>query len=187
MHLANEHQSIDDYKDDLDLLPFSWKNSSWYPKELQDCLNSIIPDHSLYTRKDAKEDGENKVNISPYHNIVRAEFPPSPNDKLGFQKDDMLHIYNLGIVFYELFSGGERLPESIDQISSAESANKNGTNETDVNEEPLPHTMAGALDLLGRLSIFDEVCSIGNLLINSEVSHQHLDITDENFMPHKKG
>jgi len=110
VHLSNEHQSIDDYKEDLQPLPFSWQNPSSDPNELQALLNPAIHHESLFTGSDDEEgastgrvsevslftgsDDEegastgrvSEVNMAPYNNVARAEFSPSANDKIGFDK-----------------------------------------------------------------------------------------------------
>ena len=184
VHLSNEHQSIDDYKEDLQPLPFSWQNPSSDPKELQALLkSSIIHDESLFTGSDDDEGAStgrvSKVNTAPYNNIARAEFSPSANDKIGFHNGEMQRIYNLGIVFYELFSGGER-PQKTDAQT------KTVVNEADVDKKPYHHTLFSALDLSGRLSIFDEISDTEYLFENSNNNHQPLDTTEENLMPRKK-
>eukprot|EP00984_Skeletonema_dohrnii_P006212 scaffold2234_cov80-Skeletonema_dohrnii-CCMP3373.AAC.1 len=53
--------------------------------------------------------------ISKLHfNIKRADFLPSGEaaDSRGEREDGMRRIYSLGIVLYEIFSGGERPPET---------------------------------------------------------------------------
>ncbi len=190
VHLSNEHRSIDDYKEDLQPLPFSWQNPSSDPKELQALLKCIIHDESLYTGSDDEEGAStgrvSEVNMAPYNNVARAEFSPSANDKIGFDKGEMQRIYHLGIVFYELFSGGERPQKTDAQTKTVESTDKSGVNEADVDKKLDPHTLFSALDLSGRLSIFDEISDTGYLFESSNNNHQPLDITEENLMPRKK-
>ena len=195
VHLSNEHRSIDDYKEDLQPLPFSWQNPSSDPKELQALLKSVIHDESLYTGSDDEEGAStgrvSEVNMAPYNNVARAEFSPSANDKIGFDKGEMQRIYHLGIVFYELFSGGERHQKTDAQTKTVESTDKCGVNEADVDKKPYPHTLLSALDLSGRLSMFDEISDTGfsdtgYLFESSNNNHQPLDITEENLMPRKK-
>jgi hypothetical protein len=72
VHLSNDHKSIDDYKDDLEPLPFSRQNPSCDLTELQGMLNNFIPDHSLYHRNDAEEG----VSISGANEAVPNFFLP---------------------------------------------------------------------------------------------------------------
>jgi predicted ATPase len=70
-------------------------------------------------------------------------------------------IYSLGLVFYEIFSGGGRPPE----IEQQEIATESGNNETgeELNEELLEDLdsllcdNAAPIDLEGQLSIFDDI------------------------------
>ena len=101
MHSSNEHQSIDDYKEDLQPLPFSWQNPSSDPNELQALLNPAIHYESLFTGSDDEEGAStgrlSEVTMASFNNVARAEFSPSANDKIGFDKGEMQRIYHLGI------------------------------------------------------------------------------------------
>jgi len=189
VHLSNEHQSIDDYKEDLEPLPFSWQNPSSESKELQALSKSTIHDESRFTRCDDEEGafsgGASKVNIAPYNNVARAEFSLSANNKLGPHKGEMQRIYNLGIVFYELFSGGERPQKINTQTATDESTEKSGANEADVDKELYPHTLVGGLDLSGRLR-FEEISDTGYIFENFDNNRETLDIAEENVMTRKK-
>ncbi len=181
MHLTNEHHNIDDNTEDLQPLPFSSKNPSWDPKDLQTMLNYISPDHSLYTKNGAEEEVStcivNEANNVPFHDVVRAEFSHSPNDELCSQISQRQRIYNLGLVFYELFSVGERPQEINTRSDTAVSMHKHGVDEGDAVEEPLT---------LGKLSIFDDIDDVENIFKYSEDGSQLLDVTEVNLIPQKK-
>ncbi len=97
----------------------------------------------------------------------------------------MDRIYNLGIVFYELFSGEGRHPE-IKPQDTAETAEKSGIHKTDMDKEPHPHPLACPLNFLGRLSIFNDAGNVGDSLESSDNNCQLLDVTENNSMPRKK-
>ncbi|KAL3822933.1 hypothetical protein ACHAXA_011648 [Cyclostephanos tholiformis] len=181
VHLSNERHNIDDYTEDLQPLPFSSQRPSSDPKELQAMLNSVIPDLLSYTKNDDEEGAStciaDEVNNVPFHDVVRVEFSHSQNDELCSQISEMQRIYNLGLVFYELFSGGERPPEINTQNDTAESMRKHGVNEDDVDGEPLP---------LGRLSIFNDDDDVEGIFKNSDDCCPLLDVNDENLMSRKK-
>ena len=133
--------------DDLQPLPFD--NPGTDPRELQAMLNSLIPDHSLYTKEDLGEEG-----IVSYHDVDRAEFiTPSQSNGITCNNDEMKNIYSLGIVFYQLFSGGE-IPPGIPQIGT-----KNeplGDDIVNCSSTSLNNNQAGAsLDVAGGLNIRD--------------------------------
>jgi predicted ATPase len=185
---------------DLQPLPISWQNPSSDPKELQVMLNSIIPDHSVYTTNDAEEgtptSGANEANGIPHHNEASAEFSPYPCDKLdshesgnklGSHDGEMQRIHNLGLVFYELFLGGERPPATKAHVDTFGCMGiNNSVNRADFDAETLPHNLALDLNLSERLSIFDGISCMGDLSVNSGDSRQPLDITEKNIMAKKK-
>ena len=185
---------------DLQPLPFSSQNPSPDPKELQVMLKSIIPDRSLNTTNDAEEgtptSGANEANEISHCNEAWAEFLPYPSDKLdshesgdklGSHDDEMQRIYNLGLVFYELFLGGERPPATEAHVDTFESMGRNNVvNRADFDAETLPHNLALDLNLSGRLCIFDEISGMGDLSVHSGDSRQPLDITEKNIMAKKK-
>ena len=181
VHLSSELHNIDDYTEDLQPLPFSSPTPSSDPDDLQAMLNSIIRDHSLYTKNDDQEGASNsianEVNIVPLNDVVRAEFSHSPKDDHCSQISEMQRIYNLGLVFYELFSGGGRPPGINTQNNTADLMNKRGVNEGDADEEPLP---------LGGLSIFNDIDGTEEIFKDSDDGCQFLDIAEKNLIPRKK-
>ena len=158
VHVAVNGNGVDNkdvagYEGDLQPLPFSPRGSAT-PRELQDMLNSLIPDQSLYTKEDP---------IS-YLSVAGAELQSSMNTNNGIgnnvrinPRDEMQRIYSLGLVFYELFSGGGSHPD----------INVNGFKSSSIQSEelvddtPLPLD-AGIdsstfFDLGGELNILDDI------------------------------
>eukprot|EP00984_Skeletonema_dohrnii_P019019 scaffold9010_cov106-Skeletonema_dohrnii-CCMP3373.AAC.1 len=111
---------------------------------------------------------------------IRAELLPSlfksdnhDGDGDGDAKHDgssTQHIYSLGLVFYEIFSGGERPPEIEQQQNNV--ANESGDAEAEefsIQEElgdldSLLGDHAAPIDVEGQLSIFDNIEDEFNLL-----------------------
>ena len=185
VHQSNELQIIYDYAEDLQPLPFSSETPSSDPNELQAMLNSLLSDDALFD-EGASTCIANESKKVPFHGVMRAEFVHSPNDKLVPQKNEMQRIYNLGLVFYELFSGGERPPEFNALNLTAESMDKGGVENGEADIGPLPYDLIGALDLSRSLNIFDDINDVGNLFQHSDDSHLSLHITEKNMMPRKK-
>jgi predicted ATPase len=78
----------------------------------------------------------------------------------GHLKDRMKRIYYLGMVFYEIFSGGERPPERNHSQTKTEELSPELSQELSGNLDPLPIDHDGRIDISGEifsLSIFDEV------------------------------
>jgi predicted ATPase len=183
VHLSNELPDIDDCKEDLQPLQFSSRTFSSDPNELQALLNSIINDHSHYTMNDDDEVAPtcigNEVNIVPLHDVMRADFKLSRKDGLCSQISEMQRIYNLGLIFYELFSGGGRPPEiNTPNLIYDSMLQIRGVKKGDADDEPLLP--------VGRLNISNDIDDVGNSFKESDVSPQPLDVTGMNLMPRKK-
>ncbi|KAL3817360.1 hypothetical protein ACHAXA_004486 [Cyclostephanos tholiformis] len=153
---------------DVQPLPLSSKSD---PRELQAMLNFLISDQSLYTREDdenqaAPESVEaGKQNIVSYHNVAWAEILPFSAEYKSCgnvrDRDEFHRIYSLGLVFYELFSGGERPP--VTKV---------------INGETLPYyDQASSIDFSRRLSFSDQPGDIGDSSIQ---------ISDVHPIPRKK-
>ena len=117
MHLSTECQRVNDPPHEFDVQPLPFLSKPPDPRDLQDMLNFLIPDQSLYTRKDDDEevytDETTKLNVVSYHNVAWAEiiFPSSTGENsCDNDGDEIQRIHSLAVVFYELFSGGERPP-----------------------------------------------------------------------------
>eukprot|EP00985_Skeletonema_marinoi_P022095 scaffold13905_cov119-Skeletonema_marinoi.AAC.2 len=103
--------------------------------------------------------------ISKFHfNIKRADFLPSGEaaDSRGQSDDCMRRIYSLGIVLYEIFSGGERPPEMGEQTRGGKSDAGDGTA---VLSQELSQEAAEKLDLfpIDDVDIAAELNSISEL------------------------
>ena len=164
VHLSNsKHKSIDDCTEDLE--PLSHQDTSLKPNELHALLTTILSDLSPCTGNDV-EDGAD-INAADYHSVVRAEISPIVNDELGSCKvQEIYRIYNLGIVFYELFSGGDSPPGRIIKAGLKEGQ------------------LTSALDFSKRLSLIDD--SSVDFCENVNGSPQPADVTKENIKPCKK-
>ena len=164
VHLSTECQRANDPPHQVDVEPLPFLSKPPDPRELQDMLNSLIPDQSLYTREDDDEevctDEKAKLNVIPYHNVAWAEILPSPTGENSCDDDgdEIQRIYSLSVIFYEIFSGGERPPPT----------KKN-------NDETLSHYQASALDFSRRLSFSDHT-----------IGQQSLEIAKEKSIPRKK-
>ena len=175
VHLSsNENNRIvgcdDPPYDEVDVQPLPLSSKS-DPRELQAMLNFLIPDQTLYMKDDddyqaAAESVETgKPNIAPCHDFARAEILLSSTEYKSCDDDcdgvEIHRIYSLGLVFYELFSGGERHLET--EV---------------VNGQTLPHNaQANAIDFLRQLNFFDHPDDIGDSSIQT---------SDVHTMPRKK-
>jgi predicted ATPase len=106
-----------------ELEPLPTEAPSSNPQELQDILNSFLNDDDQFSFNGgvleqssihiAEESSNTPHNEVSYHNVARAEILPfantTTNNVVTNNVVDETHvIYSLGIVFYELFSRGER-------------------------------------------------------------------------------
>ncbi len=185
VHLSNELHIIDDEIKDLQPLPFSSPTPSSDLDELQTILNSFTSDHPLYD-EGASTSIADEANMVHCHDVMRAEFLNSPNDTCDSQRGEMQCIFNLGLVFYELFSGGDKPPNFNAHNDTDESMHKRSVVEEDPGVEPSPYTLVGPFDLSRSLGISDDVYNVRSLFRDSDASRKPLDITSENLMPRKK-
>ena len=159
VHVANIHDRIDDYKGDLQPLPFSPQDPGPNLRELQAELNYLIQDASKFEEEDDVLERE----IS-YHDVTKAEILPSliEESKGSDSRTDKMYMYNLGIVFYEMFSGGE-IPSGITVHKSTNKLtrmNECGTAiKAGVDGHNMPYDQAGTsfLDLGRGLSLSAEL------------------------------
>ena len=84
--------------------------------ELQDMLHSIMSNSSVTDPLSSQIVSSS----SPYLNVGKVEILAPDNGTNGGaaagtynSRDEMLYIYSLGLVFYQIFSGGEDLPPDI--------------------------------------------------------------------------
>eukprot|EP00984_Skeletonema_dohrnii_P013115 scaffold5404_cov92-Skeletonema_dohrnii-CCMP3373.AAC.4 len=131
-------------------------------------------DGSNFIGKTTTEDQVQNAHEEDLDNI-RAELLPSlfksdNDDGDGVAKQDgstTQHIYSLGLVFYEIFSGGERPPEIIEQqqnnVANKESCDAEAKDVSvqkelgDLDSSLLVNHAAPPIDVEGQLSIFDTI------------------------------
>jgi predicted ATPase len=106
---------------------------------------------------------ENCGDVNKLHfSIANAEIT-STADK-GRLEDSMQRMYSLGVVFYQIFSGGEH-PRNLEHPKGVGEENRESSHrsseelsqELSENLEPLPFDQGGTVDLAGELSILDGV------------------------------
>eukprot|EP00984_Skeletonema_dohrnii_P008873 scaffold3305_cov74-Skeletonema_dohrnii-CCMP3373.AAC.6 len=110
--------------------------------------------------------------ISKLHfNIKSADFLPSGEeeaDSRGEREDGMRRIYSLGIVLYEIFSGGERPPETEMGEQTGGGKSDDGTaelsqelsQETSDKLDPFPidiDNVAAELNSISEMNLFDDI------------------------------
>ncbi len=110
---------------------------------------------------------ENVGDVNKLHfSIANAEITPTA-DK-GRLEDSLQRMYSLGVVFYQIFSGGEHPPDleypkgGGEEDAEPESSHRTSeelSQELLKNLEPLPfdQDQGGTIDLAGALSILDDV------------------------------
>ena len=142
VHLSNSHQNIINIcNGDLQPLPLQGEKSN-NKDELRDVLNYLTPEESLWLKEDVAEDESG---------VASAEIVLFPNDKGSSPKDNpMKHIYALGLVFYEIFSGGERHPST-----ATPQTNSNTASQASVNDQA--DDLGKFFDLEGHLNILDDM------------------------------
>ena len=104
------------------------RQQEMHSQELSDILlNSLINDSQVSSQPQQLDDGTSQV-VS-HLNVTQAEILPSQdnnvnssnsnnniNSSTSSKLDEMKHIYSLGIVFYQLFTGEEPPHELLNQI-----------------------------------------------------------------------
>lgn len=100
------HCEVDAQCGELEPLPTEATSSN--PQELQDILNSFLNDDDQFSFNVGVLEESSTHNEISYHNVARAEILPSANTTTNNVVDETQVIYSLGIIFFELFSGGER-------------------------------------------------------------------------------
>ena len=135
------------------------------PLELQAALNHLIPDQSICTREETYDQAAagsveaGRPNIAPCHDVAWAEILPSSTEYESCDDDgdrDEIHrICSLGLVFYEIFSGGERHPET--EVVSGETLSW--------------YDKASAIDFSHQLNFTDHHDDIGDSSIRTSDVH----------------
>jgi len=99
---------------------------------------------------------QNNIN-STYLNVARAEFLPckTKEKSTSCSDDEMKQINSLGLVFYELFSGGEKPSINAERRDSSPSLQNTEQSSLDLSN--------GSLDLSNRLDISDVDREIGDI------------------------
>jgi len=147
---------------DLQPLPFSSdKDPSDHPKELQDMLESVIGNVPHSEKENNSQDMSS--NNNPNYLSVSSAMLTSPSNNNSdngrcdsqFEGDDMQRIYSLGLLFYELFSGGERPAEFNNPPTVPKSDTKHELDEVDQDLHSL-HNQSEPIDLANNLNIFDD-------------------------------
>eukprot|EP00985_Skeletonema_marinoi_P017678 scaffold9748_cov80-Skeletonema_marinoi.AAC.1 len=123
-------------------------------------FESIINDHDGATLSEEERDEGIEDGCGDY---IKAQFAPSlfntnDDDNDGLGRDAMQRIYFLGVVFYVLFSGGERPAAYFSTASSGKSDDETEELSQELSEDldPLPFDQA-PLDLAAELSILDSI------------------------------
>eukprot|EP00985_Skeletonema_marinoi_P006269 scaffold2713_cov104-Skeletonema_marinoi.AAC.1 len=130
-------------------------------------FESVINDHDSTTLSEEERDEGIEGGCGDY---IRAQFASSlfntndDNDG-GLGRDAMQRIYSLGVVFYVLFSGGERPAAHFSTAIEFVEQKLSGKSDTETEElsqelpedlDPLPFEHA-PIDLAGELSILDGI------------------------------
>eukprot|EP00984_Skeletonema_dohrnii_P007942 scaffold2926_cov109-Skeletonema_dohrnii-CCMP3373.AAC.14 len=107
--------------------------------------------------------------------VIRAEILPSLFDKADNEAGQMGGVlYSLGIVFYQIFSGGERPAElELKQIEERPDAFENGTEEEDLFEGFDPFLQSGTVDLVGELGMHEHLLGDYKLSDDDSTSYEH--------------
>mmetsp|Transcript_1464 Transcript_1464/g.2631 ORF Transcript_1464/g.2631 Transcript_1464/m.2631 type:complete len:560 (+) Transcript_1464:219-1898(+) len=155
---------------DLQPLPFSLDkepSATATLEDLQDMLKTMIGDVTHLEKEDNVED--EAANNSPNYLSVANAMLTSPsnnnfdNGRCGhqFEGGEMQMIYSLGLVFYEIFSGGE-IPGEFNNPSTSRNPDdasygmKHKLDEVDLNLHTL-HNQSEPIDLASNLNIFDDI------------------------------
>eukprot|EP00984_Skeletonema_dohrnii_P001403 scaffold447_cov112-Skeletonema_dohrnii-CCMP3373.AAC.4 len=133
--------------------------------DVEKVFHSILTEGEPSSSSDerAEEGGEGGNNI-------RVEILPSllfntSDDNNNSRQSTGGTLYSLGIVFYEIFSRGER-PAELEleqQQHVGQKPSQNGTGELCEDLNSLPFDQGGIVDLEGEVSIFDNLLSEYNL------------------------
>eukprot|EP00985_Skeletonema_marinoi_P020331 scaffold12057_cov87-Skeletonema_marinoi.AAC.1 len=130
-------------------------------------LSSLLPEPGINWADNVQvhlsSEGAEFNEISKLHfNIQRADFLPSGEtpDSGGIPSDEdaMRRIYSLGIVLYEIFSGGERPPEMGHQTGGRKSDDGTADFFQELSQEdPFPIDDGNIDDLADELKLFDGI------------------------------
>jgi len=143
-------------------------------------------DAALSVEDYAGSDGLPGVGIISCHHVIGAEVLPTPKNG-DCPREDQTHliIYSLGIVLYELFSGGERIPEIKQQDGAKQPLSEGGA---DIQPEPLgslPNDDPLKFDLACGLNIIDNLPD-DDVGVGERGDGGKLFDDDEESMPRKK-
>jgi hypothetical protein len=132
--------------------------------------------------EDDDEDGEGGNNNSIRVEILPSMFFNTTDNNNSRQATDAI-LFSLGIVFYELFSRGERPAELIEQQnvggeSSNVSQSRTGTEELSEDLDPLPLDQGGTIDLARELNIspFNRFDDNGDFTAFDDLQDEYNDI-----------
>ena len=173
---------VDIYEGDIQPLSMSFKETLPNTRELQDMLNTLIPDESLWVQGD---EGEDVIHENPdvanretpilFHNVASVEFLPSKVDNKSASNvtGEMHVIYCLGVLFYELFSGERYQDNNPSKLANGSSDDVNGKGNI-----PAPQSDAFNVDLAGKLNILDNIPAPQSDAFNVDLSGK-LNIVDD--------
>jgi len=169
------------------------------PTPSSDWMDSIVVHSQPNNSEDGRFDGkaaedEDEGGEGGNNNNIRVEILPSlfnttDHDNSRQATDGIL--YSLGIVFYEIFSRGER-PAELEQKHVGERPSHSGTEEfLSEDLDPLPFDQGGNIDLARELNIspFNRFHDIGELTAFDDLQDEYNDIwglnndSDESFLP----
>jgi len=179
----------------VDSLGFDLSDVDDYDFGAQNLFESVVEDGGALSEEERGRD------IAEGCDYIRAEFSPSlfSMDDDGLARDAMQRIYALGIVFYVIFSGGERpshAPAPTELVEQKLSVRSDSVTELDLSQDlsedfdPLPFDQVAPIDLAVNLSKFDNIddrCAINQLndntvddaLQNPKPKKKHAQITHE--------
>jgi len=145
--------------------------------DLENVFNAILTDEEQTASSSderAEEDGEGGNNIRA--EILPSLFNTTDHDNSRQATDGVL--YSLGIVFYEIFSRGER-PAELEQQHVGEKPSHSGTEELLSEDlDPLPFDQGGTIYLARELNIspFNRFDDIGELTAFDDLQDEYNDI-----------
>eukprot|EP00984_Skeletonema_dohrnii_P030530 scaffold22078_cov84-Skeletonema_dohrnii-CCMP3373.AAC.5 len=164
------------------------------PTPCSDWIDSIAVYSQLSSpKKDGIDHDVFDTILTEDYDGSRVEILPSLFDKTdnddARQMDGIL--YSLGIVFYEIFSGGERPVELEQQQHVGQKPNgppcqnQNGIGDLCEDLNSLPFDQGGIIDLEGEVSIFDNLLSEYNLSDDDSIAYDDVDFQGQEG-PRKK-